>query len=150
MFKRSCKMGLEGVVSNVRDSRYNSGRINDWVKVTCAQREILPIAGFAEGQRFDGIYLGRVKGEELVYAGKVDHGFTPESAKDLASASGTAGAEIAGLRQKIKHRGTWVKPNLLAEIEYCAKSAAGKVRYPVFKGLRGGSMTKDAFDRWWE
>jgi bifunctional non-homologous end joining protein LigD len=35
------------VVSKVRDSRYNSGRGNDWVKVTCRQRETLPIAGFA-------------------------------------------------------------------------------------------------------
>jgi bifunctional non-homologous end joining protein LigD len=37
MFKHACKTGLEGVVSKVRDSRYNSGRGNDWVKVTCRQ-----------------------------------------------------------------------------------------------------------------
>jgi bifunctional non-homologous end joining protein LigD len=47
MLKSACKMGLEGVVSKVRDARYNSGRINEWVKVTCRQRETLPIAGFA-------------------------------------------------------------------------------------------------------
>src|ERR1700687_3831852 len=35
MYKHACKTGLEGVVSKVRDSRYVSGRINDWVKVTC-------------------------------------------------------------------------------------------------------------------
>src|SRR6202158_2123005 len=35
MYKHACKTGLEGVVSKVRDSRYASGRINDWVKVTC-------------------------------------------------------------------------------------------------------------------
>jgi bifunctional non-homologous end joining protein LigD len=38
MFKHACKIGLEGVVSKVRDSKYASGRINDWVKKTCAQR----------------------------------------------------------------------------------------------------------------
>jgi bifunctional non-homologous end joining protein LigD len=32
MFKHACKTGLEGVVSKVRDSKYASGRINDWVK----------------------------------------------------------------------------------------------------------------------
>jgi ATP-dependent DNA ligase len=47
MFKHACGIGLEGVVSEVRDSRYNSGRGNDWVKKTCAQRETLRIAGFA-------------------------------------------------------------------------------------------------------
>jgi bifunctional non-homologous end joining protein LigD len=45
--KHACKTGLEGVVSKVRDSRYVSGRVNDWVKKTCAQRETLAIAGFA-------------------------------------------------------------------------------------------------------
>jgi bifunctional non-homologous end joining protein LigD len=47
MYKHACKVGLEGVVSKVRDSRYASGRINEWVKKTCAQRETLTIAGFS-------------------------------------------------------------------------------------------------------
>jgi bifunctional non-homologous end joining protein LigD len=38
--------------------------------------------------------------------------------------------------KKIAHRGIWVEPELSAEIEYRAKSAAGKVRHPFFKGLR--------------
>ena len=38
--------------------------------------------------------------------------------------------------KKIAQRATWVEPTLLAEIEYRAKSAGGKVRHPVFKGLR--------------
>jgi bifunctional non-homologous end joining protein LigD len=84
MFKHACGIGLEGVVSKVRDSRYSSGRGNDWVKKTCAQRETLPIAGFAmKENKFDGLYLGRRSGEGLVYAGKVDHGFDGVSAKDL-------------------------------------------------------------------
>ena len=77
-----------GVVSKVRDARYSSGRINDWVKVTCRQRETLPIAGCAlKENRFDGIYVGRLKGKELIYAGKVDHGFDKVSAKDLQAGS---------------------------------------------------------------
>ena len=42
MFEHACGVGLEGVVSKVRDSRYVSGRGNDWVKKACAQRETLP------------------------------------------------------------------------------------------------------------
>jgi bifunctional non-homologous end joining protein LigD len=44
MYRQPCKIALEGIVSKVRDSRYNSGRGNDW---TFRQRETLPIAGFA-------------------------------------------------------------------------------------------------------
>jgi bifunctional non-homologous end joining protein LigD len=38
MFEHACTIGLEGVVSKVRDSRYVSGRGNNWAKKTCAQR----------------------------------------------------------------------------------------------------------------
>ena len=38
--------------------------------------------------------------------------------------------------KRIAHKGIWVEPQLLAEIEYRAKSAEGKVRHPFFKGIR--------------
>jgi bifunctional non-homologous end joining protein LigD len=38
--------------------------------------------------------------------------------------------------ERIAHKGIWVEPKLFAEIAYRAKSAAGKVRHPFFKGLR--------------
>ena len=40
------------------------------------------------------------------------------------------------IRKRIAHRGIWVEPDLLAEIEYRAKSAEGKVRHPFFRGIR--------------
>ena len=137
MYKHACKTGLEGVVSKVRNSRYISGRINDWVKKTCAQRETLSIAGFAlDGNKWDGLYLARQKGKELVYAGKVDHGFDTASAKDLQARLKPLIRETQPYSKKIAHRGIWVEPSLLAEIEYRAKSAEGKVRHPFFKGIR--------------
>jgi bifunctional non-homologous end joining protein LigD len=137
MFKHVCKTGLEGVVSKVRDSRYISGRVNEWAKVTCSQRETLPIAGFAlDGKKFDGIYVGRRKGNDLIYAGKVDHGFSPEDAKELQDRLKPLIRKTQPYSKRIAHRGTWVEPSLLAEIEYRAKSAEGKLRHPFFKGLR--------------
>jgi bifunctional non-homologous end joining protein LigD len=137
MYRHACKTGLEGVVSKVRDSRYFSGRTNDWVKKTCAQRETLTIAGFAfDGTKWDGLYLGRRKGRDLIYAGKVDHGFDTTSAKDLQARLKPLIRKTQPYANKIAHRGIWVEPELLAEIEYRAKSAEGKVRHPFFKGLR--------------
>jgi bifunctional non-homologous end joining protein LigD len=136
MYKHACKTGFEGVVSKVRDSRYASGRTNDWVKKTCAQRA-LPIAGFAlDGNKWDGLYLGRRKGKDLIYAGKVDHGFDTAAAKDLQARLKPLIRKTQPYAKKIAHRGVWVEPSLLAEIEYRAKSAEGKVRHPFFKGLR--------------
>jgi bifunctional non-homologous end joining protein LigD len=137
MFKHACGVGLEGVVSKVRDSRYNSGRGNDWVKKTCAQRETLTIAGISlKENKFDGLYLARRTGKNLIYAGKVDHGFDTASAKDLQARLQRLVRKTQPYAKWIAHRGIWVEPSLLAEIEYRAKSAAGKVRHPFFKGIR--------------
>jgi bifunctional non-homologous end joining protein LigD len=137
MFDHACQVGLEGVVSKVRDSRYNSGRVNDWVKKTCAQRETLPIAGFKlDGDDWDGIYLGRYRGDDLVYAGKVDHGFDGASADELRKRLKPLIRKTQPYAKRVDHRGVWVEPKLLAEVEYRTKSAEGKVRHPFFKGLR--------------
>ncbi|MGM4961601.1 non-homologous end-joining DNA ligase (plasmid) [Bradyrhizobium barranii] len=137
MFAHACKVGLEGVVSKVRDSVYVSGRGNSWVKKTCAQRETLAIAGFAlDGTKWDGMYLGRRKGDELVYAGKVDHGFDKVSTAELRRRLEPLVRKTQPYAKRIGHKGIWVEPKLSAEIEYRAKSAAGKVRHPFFRGLR--------------
>jgi bifunctional non-homologous end joining protein LigD len=137
MLAHACKVGLEGVVSKVRDSTYPSGRSNDWVKKTCAQRETLTIAGFAlDGTKWDGLYVGRRRGADLVYAGKVDHGFDKVSADDLKKRLTPLVRKTQAFTKRVAQKGNWVEPTLLAEIEYRAKSAEGKVRHPFFRGLR--------------
>ena len=102
-----------------------------------AQREPLAIAGFAlDGTKWNGIYLGRRKGDDLVYAGKVDHGFDKATAADLQTRLKPLIRKTQPNSKRIAHKGIWVEPKLLAEIEYRAKSAAGKVRHPFFKALR--------------
>jgi len=137
MFAHACKLGLEGVVSKVVDSPYSSGRLNAWVKKTCAQRETLVIAGFAlNGRKWNGLYVGRRVGENLVYAGKVDNGFDRDSIQMLQAHLKPLIRKTQPFSKPISHKGFWVEPELLAEIEYRAKSAEGKLRHPFFKGLR--------------
>ena len=137
MFAHACKVGLEGVVSKVRDSRYVSGRGREWVKTTCVQRETLMIAGFAlDGNEWDGIYLGRRRGDDLIYAGKVDHGFDKKSSTELRKRLTPLIRRTQPYTKRIAHKGIWVEPELLAEIEYRARSAEGKVRHPFYRGLR--------------
>jgi bifunctional non-homologous end joining protein LigD len=137
MYAHACRVGLEGIVSKVRDSAYTAGRSNSWVKKTCAQRETLVIAGFAlDDGKWDGLYLAQRKGADLIYAGKVDHGFDKASAADLHARLKPLIRKTQPYTKRIAHKGIWVEPKLMAEIEYRAKSAEGKVRHPFFKGLR--------------
>ena len=138
MFAHACKLGLEGVVSKVRDSIYPSGRGNDWVKKTCAQRETLTIAGFA----LDGTQVGRplCRPAQGRRSGLRRQG-RPWLRQDLRRRAPQKRLEplvrkTQPYAKRIAHKGIWVEPKLLAEIEYRAKSAEGKVRHPFFKGLR--------------
>jgi bifunctional non-homologous end joining protein LigD len=72
----------------------------------------------------------------LVFAGKVDHGFDTAAAKELRARLKPLIRKTQPSSKKIAHRGVWVEPSLLAEIEYRAKSAEGRVRHPFFKGIR--------------
>jgi bifunctional non-homologous end joining protein LigD len=87
-------------------------------------------------QKMGWLYLGRHKGRGLMYAGKVDHGFDTASAKDLRARLRPLIRKTRPYSKKITHRGIWVEPLPLAEIEYRVKSAEGKVRHPFFKGVR--------------
>jgi bifunctional non-homologous end joining protein LigD len=138
LLKRVCEMGLEGVVSKRRNSRYRSGRTSGWIRTTCRQRETLVITGYAiKDGRFDGLYLGRWDGNELVDAGKVDLGFTRDNLPDLRKRLDKRDQKTQAYTNKNRRRkAIWVKPDLLAEIEYRGKTEHGEFWHPVFKGLR--------------
>jgi bifunctional non-homologous end joining protein LigD len=88
----------------------------------------------------EGRTLSEQVADEVVqardYAGKVDHGFDKASAADLRKRLTPLIRKTQPYTKRIAHKGIWVEPELLAEIEYRAKSAEGKVRHPFFKGLR--------------
>lgn len=137
LYRRTCRAGLEGVVSKIANSPYAGARGDFWVKTTCAHRETLAIAGFAlDGNKWDGMYLARRKGNDLIYAGKVDHGFDKSSETELRKRLKPLVRKTQPYSKRIAHKAIWVEPTLLAEIEYRAKSAEGKLRHPFFKGLR--------------
>jgi ATP dependent DNA ligase C terminal region len=90
----------------VRECHAPAGRSSNWVKKTCAQRETLSIAGFAlDGGKWDGLYLGRRDGVELIYAGKVDYGFDEDSAKELQAHLKPLIRKTQPYKKHIAHRG---------------------------------------------
>jgi hypothetical protein len=146
MYRHACKIGLEGVVSKVRDSHYSSGRGNDWVKKTCAQRETLTIVGFAlDGNDWDGIYLGRRKGNDLVYAGKVDHGFDKKSTAELRRRLMPLIRKTQPYAKRIAHsRAAGIGGNRVSRQVGRRQGAPS-----VLQRIAGGLLI-DAFDRYWE
>lgn len=138
MYRDACKLKLEGVVSKTVTGTYQSGRSNNWSKTTCRKRETFVVAGIAyKGNKFDGIYLGRQEDGSISYAGKVEHGFSVELQRDLEKKAKPLLTPRQVLKPAVKKpKAKWLKPKLLAEVEYRALTGEGKLRHPSFKGLR--------------
>ena len=144
MYAHACKVGLEGVVSKVAESRYHSGRSREWVKKTCAQCETLTIAVFAlDGNDWDGIYVGRRKGKDLIYAGKVDRGFDKASAADLRKRLTPLIRKTLPYTKRIAHKGIWREPELLARRDQVSGEVGRRQgAAPVLQRLAGRPVMK--------
>jgi bifunctional non-homologous end joining protein LigD len=144
-FRNVCQLGLEGMLSKRSDLPYQAGRGTAWQKVKCLLRQEMVIGGYTdpEGSRhgFGALLLGVYEPDgRLTYAGKVGTGFNDAS---LTSLSRT----LAGLTQKQSpfynpptgaegRRAHWVKPTLVAEVEFTEWTDDGTLRHPSFQGLR--------------
>jgi DNA ligase D-like protein (predicted ligase) len=87
LFRQSCAMGLEGVISEAQRPAYRSGRGEDWIKVKCINSQEFVIAGYVprsdSAKSVGALVLGYHDGGTLTYAGRVGTGFTAETARSL-------------------------------------------------------------------
>ena len=144
LWRDGCKINLEGIVSKRAESRYHSGeRSRDWVKRACRKRDTFAVAGIAyDKDGFDGIYLGRQVDGKLFYAGKCEVGFDDKEEKLLHRKASrlitkrSALSNLATARKAGFGKAKWLKPKLMAEIEFRGTDGQGRLRHPSFKGLR--------------
>jgi bifunctional non-homologous end joining protein LigD len=93
----------------------------------------LVIAGFAlDGGKWDGLYLARRKGEDLIYAGKVDHGFDQASAKYPHQRLTPLIRKTQPYTKRIARKGIWLSRNCWPK----SSTGPSQPRHPFFKGLR--------------
>lgn len=150
MFKNACDNGLEGIVSKQIDSYYKQRRTDEWVKVKCSQRQEFVIVGFTkpQGNRhyFGSLLLAYYKNKTLIYSGHVGTGFNEKSLAELhkkLSPLKQTKAPVKEIKDVLHREITWVKPALVAEIEFSEWTDLGLLRHPVFKGLRQDKLTTD-------
>jgi bifunctional non-homologous end joining protein LigD len=142
---QACELGLEGVVSKLKDSRYVAGRSDLWTKTPCRKRETYAIVGYAlKGRKFDGFYLGEERGGRLEYAGKIESGWTEKEKLALLSEVKALPVKRSPLSTKVeKPKAKWTEPRVLVDVEYRAKTKkSGLLRHPSFKGVRRDLMER--------
>lgn len=117
VFKHTCKLGFEDIISKRRDAPYRSGRAEDWIKIKCVRRARYSVVGFVpETASIAALYLGRHDGGTLVYAGKVGTGFTRKTANAVRRKLDEIIVARSPLTVPIrKPKAKWVEPKLWAE-----------------------------------
>jgi bifunctional non-homologous end joining protein LigD len=145
VFQHACRFALEGIVSKQARSRYLQKRSSQWRKVKCLNREEFVVGGFTEpgGERkgFGALLLGYYgDGRKLTYSGRVGTGFSEEMLRELRRSLDplkTADSPFATRLPASESRGvSWVRPELVVEVEFGSRTRDGRLRHSSFKGVR--------------
>jgi len=147
-FEIAKKKGFEGLIAKDLASKYVSGRSPAWLKVKVRKEDEFVIGGFTapSGARhyFGALLLGVYSRGKLEYVGKVGTGFDEETLKALYKKFGSLKRTEASFDSDVKEKdATFIAPKLVAQIGYTEWTGDGKLRHPVFLGLRDDKSAKD-------
>src|SRR5277367_2795655 len=143
IFEEACRLGAEGIVSKRSDSAYVSGRSKSWLKIKCDRRQEFVVGGFTKpangSEGIGALLLGYYDEKKLVYAGRTGTGFTQASSRNLRQ-------QLEAMRQTkmpfvdvpgaAAMGALWVRPELVAQVQFSTWTADKLVRQASFKGLR--------------
>jgi bifunctional non-homologous end joining protein LigD len=146
-------VGAEGAIAKLRDSAYETGRRSGaWIKIKFHRSQEFVIAGYTLPKKsrshFGALLLGYYRGERLIFAGRVGTGFNEKSLREIhqkLKALECAAPMIEEVQEpsgRWRPKGwkasdtRWVKPKLVAQVQFTEWTSDGILRHPSFQGLR--------------
>jgi bifunctional non-homologous end joining protein LigD len=138
---------LEGVVAKRADAPYRPGRRTpEWQKLKLRAEEDFPIVGYTRGEgrraKLGALVLGRLEADGLHWAGNVGSGLRDDDVERLRALLEPLERATSPLVEtprmpRVRARDvTWVEPALAAEVTFAEKTREGRLRAPVFLGVR--------------
>lgn len=148
------EQGLEGVVAKRANSRYEPGRRSGaWVKFKVNRGQELVIGGYLPGpQRFGALLAGYYdpKGR-LIFIGKIKNGFVPRTREEVFRRFRGLETDVCpfanlpepknarrgkAITAEVMRECRWLKPELVAQVEFTEWTAADHLRHSRFVALR--------------
>lgn len=143
--------GLEGVVAKRLASPYRPGvRGPDWLKLRFVNSGEFVVAGWEAAigspDTLSSLVLGYYRDGQLEYAGKVGSGLDARAARQLQHE--LIPRARSPLPQQLPRSAgrtvTWCDPTIVVEVEFTLRTTEGRLRHPVFRGVRSDKSVTEA------
>jgi len=140
MLAAARETGVEGLMAKRAGSRYEPRRSSEWMKIKIVQRQEFVICGYTAGERdhFGALVLGVYDAGKLAWVGNVGTGFDQKTMAMLRQKLDPLVTPQSPFPDapKVGKDVTWVRPELVAEVKFANWTNDGKLRAPVYLGLR--------------
>jgi bifunctional non-homologous end joining protein LigD len=139
------QLQLEGVVAKRRNSTYQPGRrTHTWLKIKLHRAQEVVIGGWRPGQgrRSGGVgslLMGIPTTDGLHYVGRVGSGFNDRQLDDIQARLDKLSRKTSpfvDVPREDARDAHWVTPALVGEVTYGELTEPGRLRHPVWRGLR--------------
>ena len=161
LYDAACDQRLEGIVAKKLGGPYRPGRrVKDWIKIKTTFTADVVIGGWSKGEgsrssSFGSLIVGAYVGDELHYVGSVGTGFSEKVLDEVLAKLDELRTDECPFAEdprklsrenrysKVIRDPQWVRPEIVAKVEFRELTSANRLRAPSFKGLRADKTAKE-------